>query len=97
MTAKKRYPSDKQDQYIVRFPDGMRDRLKDEAAKNGRSLNAEIIQRLTASLELDDYVPKVNAHEDTAELVINSLSPREKALVSAIVEAIRSPSDKTGG
>lgn len=85
------FPSSKQEQFMLRFPDGMRDRIKEEAAKNGRSLNAEIIQRLTASLEMDDYVPKVNAHEDKTELVINSLSHRERALVSAIVEAIRSP------
>lgn len=39
------------DQYMLRFPDGMRDRLKDEAAKNNRSMNAEIIARLEASLE----------------------------------------------
>lgn len=39
-----------EDKYVLRFPDGMRDRLKDEAAKNGRSLNAEIIQRLSESL-----------------------------------------------
>jgi predicted nuclease with TOPRIM domain len=38
--------SRKLDQYIVRFPDGMRDRLKDQAAENNRSLNAEIIARL---------------------------------------------------
>lgn len=44
-------PSRKQDQYIVRFPDGMRDRLKDAAAENGRSMNAEIIQRLDESFE----------------------------------------------
>lgn len=39
-----------EDKYVLRFPDGMRDRLKEEAAKNGRSLNAEIIQRLSESL-----------------------------------------------
>lgn len=35
--------SRKLDQYIVRFPDGMRDELKIAAKANGRSLNAEII------------------------------------------------------
>lgn len=38
--------SRKLDQYIVRFPDGMRDALKADADKNGRSMNAEIISRL---------------------------------------------------
>lgn len=44
-------PSRKLDQYIVRFPDGMRDRLKQEAAKNNRSLNAEIIARIQQSFK----------------------------------------------
>lgn len=48
---KKSYPSDKQDQYMIRFPDGMRDRIKEEADKNGRSMNAEIVARLWQSLE----------------------------------------------
>lgn len=51
--AKDAYPSEAADRYIVRFPDGMRDRLKDEALKNGRSLNAEIIKRLQDSLDFD--------------------------------------------
>lgn len=37
------------DRFMLRLPDGMRDRLKDEAAKNNRSMNAEIIARLEAS------------------------------------------------
>lgn len=37
------------DKYIVRFPDGMRERLKREAHANNRTLNAEIIARLQAS------------------------------------------------
>lgn len=47
-----RKPQD-QDRYIVRFPDGMRDELKELAAKNGRSLNAEIIVRLRESIDID--------------------------------------------
>lgn len=38
--------SRKLDQYIVRFPDGMRDRLKANAEANNRSMNAEIVARL---------------------------------------------------
>lgn len=36
--------------YIIRFPEGMRDRLKAEAEANKRSLNAEIIARLETTL-----------------------------------------------
>lgn len=45
------YPSRTADQFVVRFPDGMRDRLKEAAHVNGRSMNAEIIARLDASFE----------------------------------------------
>lgn len=38
------------DKYIVRFPDGMRNKLKAEAKANNRTLNAEIVARLAASL-----------------------------------------------
>ena len=49
------FPSAKQDQYMLRFPDGMRHRLKEEAARSGRSLNAEIVHRLANSLESPQF------------------------------------------
>lgn len=39
------------DKYILRFPDGMRDRIAEEAKKNNRSMNAEIVARIQASFE----------------------------------------------
>lgn len=39
------------DRFIVRLPDGMRDRIKDAAAANNRSMNAEIVARLEESFE----------------------------------------------
>lgn len=48
-------PSRKLDQYIVRFPDGMRDRLKAAAEENGRSMNAEIVKRLQDTLDFEDF------------------------------------------
>ncbi|MFQ6181852.1 Arc family DNA-binding protein [Sinorhizobium meliloti] len=38
-----------QDKYVVRLPDGMRDKLKAEAERNKRSMNAEIVARLEAT------------------------------------------------
>lgn len=43
-----RQPADK---YIVRLPDGMRDRLKAEAKASRRTLNAEIVARLQSTFE----------------------------------------------
>jgi hypothetical protein len=45
------YPSSKQDQYMARLPDGMRDALKAAADANNRSMNAEIVARLEAGGE----------------------------------------------
>lgn len=40
------YPSEKQDRFIVRLPDGMRDRIKAAAEAHNRSMNAEIVATL---------------------------------------------------
>lgn len=42
------------DQVTVRLPPGMRDRINELAASNGRSANAEIVARLERSLSPDD-------------------------------------------
>ncbi len=39
------------DKYIVRFPEGMRDRIAEAAKVNNRSMNAEIVARLEKSFE----------------------------------------------
>lgn len=36
---------------MLRFPEGMRDRIAASAAESGRSMNAEIIDRLQVSYE----------------------------------------------
>lgn len=46
-------PSRSADQFVVRLPDGMRDRIADAAKKAGRSMNAEIVHRLQQSLDVD--------------------------------------------
>jgi len=40
------FPSTKQDQFMLRLPDGMRDRIKAAAEVNNRSMNAEIVATL---------------------------------------------------
>lgn len=78
--AKDPYPSETADRFIVRFPDGMRDRLKAIAAENGRSLNSEIVYRLQETLEMDDYVPSENIQtDDTALELAKALVKRLEA------------------
>lgn len=46
------FPSQDADRINFRVPDGLRERLKDVAATNGRSMNAEIVARLEASFDV---------------------------------------------
>ena len=48
---RKPYPSETQERFIVRLPDGMRDRIADAAKTAGRSMNAEIVARLQDSFD----------------------------------------------
>lgn len=56
MNDKSPPPSDTANKFMLRLPDGMRERLKEVAKKSGRSMNAEIVQRLgrTFDNESDD-------------------------------------------
>lgn len=44
-------PSRIADQFVVRFPDGMRDQIADAAKAAERSMNAEIVHRLAQSFQ----------------------------------------------
>lgn len=44
-------PSQTADKYIVRLPEGMRDRIAEEAKANSRTMNAEVVARLQASFD----------------------------------------------
>ncbi|NEJ20084.1 Arc family DNA-binding protein [Rhizobium leguminosarum] len=45
-----------QDKFMLRFPDGMRDRIRAEADENGRSMNAEIVARIEDTFEGSEEV-----------------------------------------
>jgi hypothetical protein len=47
-------PGKTSDRLQLRLPEGMRDKLVDEATVNGRSIGDEIIDRLGQSLERDE-------------------------------------------
>ena len=53
-------PSRTAEQFVIRFPDGMRERIAELAKENGRSMNAEIIARLEKSFtsELSSEIEK---------------------------------------
>ena len=53
------------DRFQLRLPDGMRDQLAEAATANERSLNSEIIHRLTQSLERDGMPKRLSQHLKT--------------------------------
>lgn len=53
---KKPYPSETQERFIVRLPDGMRDMIADAAKLGNRSMNSEVVRRLEASFEPSNAV-----------------------------------------
>lgn len=49
MNSARPFPSDVADKFLLRLPDGMRERIAEAAKANGRSMNAEIAARLEES------------------------------------------------
>ena len=67
MAKKPRQPAGRgSDQFVIRFPEGMRDRIAKLAAANGRSMNAELIDRLEKSMGDSDNLK--NLEMEVAEL-----------------------------
>lgn len=85
-------PSRTADQFVVRFPDGMRDRIADEAKTNNRSMNAEIVARLQASftpVQDGDLAERVAVAASILQLV-SSLVPKDSAAhVEALARYVR--------
>jgi len=74
------------DQFQFHLPDLMRDKLAEAATANGRSLNDEIIHRLTHSLERDE-MKKLSDHLKTRG---DRLAKVEEE-IAALVEQLRLP------
>lgn len=87
MAEEKSQPNRDSDKFMLRFPDDMRERIADAAAKNGRSMNSEIIARLQASfkevqgLKKEQLLLFLNeAIDERLELLGQLPSPASKAV-----------------
>lgn len=58
------------DKYVLRMPDGMRDKLAELAKANNRSMNAEIVLILQQAIEarVRPPVPSLDTHALAAEI-----------------------------
>ena len=55
------------DKFVVRLPDGMRERIAERAAENGRSMNSEVVRMLHAGMDSGQ------ALSDTAQQLISAV------------------------
>jgi hypothetical protein len=94
MAERKPYPSESADKFLLRLPDGMRERIAREAKLNKRTMNAEIITRLeeSFSVELDpgaDIHVQLNAESTEAfTKAVRKLDQLVSALKGQIKEGL---------
>ena len=86
-------PSRSLDKIIVRLPDGMRDKLKSAAEENNRSVNAEVVQRLSISLGADALDDDILTDDDTL-INVEGLSAPQRAQVEAFIRFLLSDKGK---
>ena len=89
------YSSRTADKFVVRLPDGMRERIADLARNNHRSMNSEIIARLEQSMlqegALDDDLslrldsPELSLHERELLQRFRQLSRRQQNALVALI------------
>ncbi len=89
------YSSRTADKFVVRLPDGMRERIADVARNHHRSMNSEIIARLEQSMvqegSLDDDLsmrldrPELSLHERELLQRFRQLSRRQQNALVALI------------
>lgn len=69
---------------MTRIPEGLRRRLEREAARNGRSMNTEIIHRLQRTLAIDDSTAATNMLDFFRGLGVEISAANEKDVAVAL-------------
>lgn len=78
-----RYPSERQQRFIVRMPDGMRERIKIAAERNGRSMNAEIVARLDES-----FLDAVRLPDDLRVRIESSANNNQRSVSGEVLQVL---------
>ena len=89
------YSSRTADKFVVRLPDGMRERISDVARNHHRSMNSEIIARLEQSLLQEGALgdepslrldsPELSLHERELLQRFRQLSHRQQNALVALI------------
>lgn len=81
--AERNYGRARNSQFQLRFSDELHQRLKEEAAKNERPVNAEIIYRLNRSFEADKSL-----HQGVADLLDHFIEQEVNTRLRAIASQL---------
>jgi plasmid stability protein len=71
------------EQFQLRLPDGMRDALTESAARNGRSMNAEVVTALAMYFANEDTAPK-QSQLSGIETAIKDLSEQQQQTIETL-------------
>jgi hypothetical protein len=63
------------DKYVLRMPDGMRDKITERAKANNRSMNAEIVLMLQQAMDMSGGTPPPSPAVDVDALA-EALAPK---------------------
>lgn len=97
MARPKREVIQPEDKYVIRFPDGMRDQLKEAAKENNRSLNAEIIARLEAYEQMRINSKQVDkAKYEELDKIIYKVHQLSEMIKAELIEQARKRSEDKG-
>ena len=66
-------PGRDSDQFIVRLPGGMRDRISAMAARQGRSMNSEVVDALEKHIEADEELWDLAERVERLEDIVKGL------------------------
>ena len=61
------------DKFMLRLPDGMRDRIAAAATQNGRSMNSEIVARLQDTFSREAQRLPDRSHEPTQQEILDAI------------------------
>ena len=86
----KPFPSQVAPRFMIRMPDGMRETIADIAERNNRSMNAEIVDRLSASLEADKIgVSQIDFQASLLDVVTQIKDDLRDEIRKEVQEAMR--------
>lgn len=80
-TALQQYTSRTADKFVVRLPEGMRDRIAEVAKQHHRSMNSEIIARLEHSLLDLPTLPDFPSRQSLKDQPVEELNQPERELL----------------